>query len=439
MSYVLQRLGLRFSRGWAVAVLLIAAAVGSAFWIGPLRPPPAALELVALDRDGRFVDALALSPAGDAPDEDLRYALLLGVRNVGPRAARPATLSLTVPAGWELTDRQHQPLPFEHDPGVPLSRYTFRLPFGPIEPGALPALLPGIDTLWLAPRLDRIVCRIRPDGVPDFVPAPLPPAELMAAPVLYYSFGGRALDARHTGTLSLRVDPAALRRPPPERLPAFPSILREPEAPRPATGALVQVGERVANCGDSDRPVELHSVVWQTASGGRMIVVYHAGAPRKQLFDLDGDGVVETEMWDPDADGRFEGLRPARFPIPEFLLPRPGAMRGVASFDTTATDSVWRALLADTAAGPFRFTRIDSLRRVADSVRAAAAAAAAAAARRATELPPGVLGVPVPTPPPVRDTAADPAGAIRAPGVSSREWPECCQRGDPEARTRGKG
>ncbi len=405
MAYLLQRLGLRFSRGWALAVLLMAATIGAAFWIGPLQPAPALLDIVALD-GGRFADSVTLR-AADAADGEPLYPLVLGVRNTGPRAARPTTLSLSVPNTWRIVDRQGNPLPAEQEIGVPLARYTFKLPFEPIEAGAEPMLLPGIDTIWLAPRLDRIICTLGPDDVPEFVAGSAPDAESMSSPVLYYSFGGRDLEARQTGLLPLQVDPADLRRAPPPRIPSFPAIFREPEAPHPETGELVQVGDRTANCGEPDRPVEVQSVVWRTAPGGTMIVVYYAGAPRRQLFDLDADGMIETEMWDPDADGRFEALRPARLPIPAFLLPPATAPDAVASLDTLPTDSVWRALLDDTTLGPLRFTRLDSLRRVADSVRAAEAA------RRAAEAGPRILGVPVP--------ARDTSGANPAPDVSSRE------------------
>jgi hypothetical protein len=50
-------------------------------------------------------------------------------------------------------------------------------------------------------------------------------------------------------------------------------------------------------------------------------VVSYGGAARKYLYDLDRDSIIELEVWDPDADGRFEASRPTRMPIPEFLMP----------------------------------------------------------------------------------------------------------------------
>src|SRR5690606_40768092 len=102
MAYLLQRLGLRFSRGWALAVLLMAATIGAAFWIGPLQPAPALLDIVALD-GGRFADSVMLR-AADAADGEPLYPLVLAVRNTGPRAARPTTLSLSVPNTWRIVD-----------------------------------------------------------------------------------------------------------------------------------------------------------------------------------------------------------------------------------------------------------------------------------------------------------------------------------------------
>src|SRR6185369_5375969 len=88
--------------------------------------------------------------------------------------------------------------------------------------------------------------------------------------------------------------------------------------------------------------LELYDVLWETATGGRFFLVYHGGAPRKYLFDLDRDSVIELEMWDPDSDGQFEASRPAHMPIPEFLMPprRPVVAVAAAATDSTRRDSI---------------------------------------------------------------------------------------------------
>ncbi len=73
-------------------------------------------------------------------------------------------------------------------------------------------------------------------------------------------------------------------------------------------------------------------------------MIDHGGVPRKYLFDLDRDSIIELEMWDPDGDGEFETRRQARLPIPAFLLPPPPPPEYdlTAALDRIARDSLAR-------------------------------------------------------------------------------------------------
>ncbi len=152
----------------------------------------------------------------------------------------------------------------------------------------------------------------------------------------------------------MRVDSSALRQPPaPMGEPGTPTIM-EPEATLPAMGGLYQVATTKTTCGDPQQPVELQSVVYANEAGGRFIVVYHDGQPRKYLLDMNGDSLIEQEYWDPDADGSFEGARSTRYAIPSFLFPRT-VEQALLAGDTVPPDSAILALYADTLRGPFRF------------------------------------------------------------------------------------
>src|SRR6185369_13271836 len=100
--------------------------------------------------------------------------------------------------------------------------------------------------------------------------------------------------------------------------------------------------------------LELYDVLWETATGGRFFLVYHGGAPRKYLFDLDRDSIIELEMWDPDSDGKFEATRPAHMPIPEFLMPAraPRAVIVAATGDSIPVDSLGTAAAGATPPAP---------------------------------------------------------------------------------------
>ncbi len=241
--------------------------------------------------------------------------------------------------------------------GNPLIRYRIDLEPTTVEPG--PAVRPiGVaDTLWLEPLLRDYYCTFGPEGVPDFVPAPARDPEVLSHVEIFYSFNAATI-ARQAGLLTVMVEPALLAREAVPQPPPFPATVVEPAAPRPPMAGLVEIGSRIADCGDNDQDAELHTVLWETPTGGRFFVVYHEGVPRKNLFDLDRDGVIELEMWDPDADGEFEARREARLRTPSFLLPA-----GVAAADAQpaaripAPDSVWLRTFYDVGAGPFRFVR----------------------------------------------------------------------------------
>jgi hypothetical protein len=96
------------------------------------------------------------------------------------------------------------------------------------------------------------------------------------------------------------------------------------------------------------------SVDWETANGGRVLVLSTNGRPRKQLFDLDRDSIIELEMWDPNRDGKFEAWRQAEYAIPTLVLPERVAME-TASNDSLMNDPQWLSTFDDTLSGPFRF------------------------------------------------------------------------------------
>src|SRR5690606_24345883 len=86
-----------------------------------------------------------------------------------------------------------------------------------------------------------------------------------------------------------------------------------------------------ATCGDPQQPVRLQSVVYQGNDGGRFIVVYHEGAPRKYLKDMNADSIVEREMWGHDGDGACEATRTTLYTIQESLVVRRSAAAGATA------------------------------------------------------------------------------------------------------------
>ena len=387
MGFILQRFGFRVSRGAAITVLVIGALVGAAFWVGPLRPLPPELELMVLD-GGSF--GLDLDLRGDTAVENARFPLILAAHNRGPVAGTPASLELSVPSRFRLRDRFGRPLPRTVETGIPLARYSMPLRVGRLAPGSVPEVI--LDTILLDARVPDFTCIVQPDGIPEFIPAePLDP-RLLANVDIFYSFTGADYTARQTGVLRLQLDPTQVEMEPVVVGEPGEVTLTEPQAEAPVLTALSDGGSADVECGDAERPVNLHTAVWNTAERGRFIVVYHDGAPRKHLYDLNRDSIVELEMWDPDADGDFEAARTVRYPIPAFLLPGAPFSEIRIAADTVPPDSAFLAMFANIAAGPFRFARgpqpadtmvADSLRPDSlrsDSLRAGVLAADSAAA-----------------------------------------------------------
>ena len=153
--------------------------------------------------------------------------------------------------------------------------------------------------------------------------APPSGPRLLANIKIFYSFNtGRR--GRQAGLLDVRLDPSLVERPASSPPPVFPTSIHEPAWPLPPMGDLRRVGTNVARCGPPESPMSVASTIWQGAEGGRLLVLAYGGKPRKYLFDLNRDSIVDLEMWDASGTGRFDAQREARYPIPPFLLPPPG-------------------------------------------------------------------------------------------------------------------
>lgn len=369
-KHVARRFGFSPSRGTVVLAIIIAVLAAGAFWIGPFRPRPPELKLLALSGDGNFREYAGIPSAWAdtlpaASEATARFPLILAVHNAGSRVARPTKISLSLPAKFRITDARGQPLQSFATMGNPLVRYELPIQAAGFEPGKLPTMIGGADTLWLEPIIPSIYCTALADSVPEFVSAPPQNPELNSRVRVFYSFAGGSR-RRQTGLLTIQVDPNLVKRDPAPSPPIFATQVIKPEAPRPAMSELTYVGSRITWCGDPGQPVEIHDALWETAEGGRFFVLYHGGAPRKYLFDVNRDSIIELEMWDQDGDGKFESRRAARMAIPSFLMPfpKPAGDTTAAAIDTTALplDTVpatpeWMQLFYDTAAGPLRFGR----------------------------------------------------------------------------------
>ncbi len=434
MRHVIQRLGVRLTRGWSIILLVIVILTGAALWVGPLRPLPADLWLVALGADGRFHETVEI-PANladttqDEPGVSARLPVVLAVYNNGARDAVPIRLSLSVPRRFRLASSAGKPYPTRSTAGNPLVQYVFDIEPGRVRPKHLPRVLSSLDTLWLEAVLPSYYCTLL-DSIPEFVPTPPQDPNVLAQLRIFYSFEARTR-SRQAGVLTMQIEPILLRHTPAPTPPVFPTRMREPEFPLPALGVLRQVGSRATQCGDLGANITLNSVLWETPEGGRFFVVHQGNKPRKYLFDLNRDSIIEFEMWDPDRDGKFEAARQARMVIPEFLMP-PRVV--LATLDTAMltdsmgvgtahADTVARALpvpeldyafppavFRDTGAGPFRFWRAlqNDRAQVAQPESTPAAPGRPAPERRAPGTPPAsdtaprLLGRPLPGAPPAR-------------------------------------
>lgn len=399
--HLLQRIAPSPDRRWVVAFVMIALAVAAAFyvrWSGPAPP----LDLLALDAEGRFVDTLHVpvewgDTAVTTPDAVVRVPLILGVRNRGDRPVRPERLSLSLPVRYRLAATGRRDLAPRLEQGGPLVTYTLYPGFGPVEPGRLPTLLPAHDTLWLEVIIPSYYCVAVADSIPEFVPATPPPLAPLSAIRIFYSFEGGDLGDRRTGTVSVRIDTSLLDIELPDQPRAFP-MRSDPALAQPALEALQLVGSRRSRCGEPEAPMELLSTVWETPSGGRFIALDYGGKVRKHLYDLDGDGVIERESWDPSGTGRFTATRRAALPIPGFLLPEaPAGRYDLAAYDGLSPDSLARL-------DPFRRAMPGPGPLPADSLTRAGAARPPGIRDELPEpviqRPAGPLGRPVPTAPP---------------------------------------
>lgn len=408
MGYKAQRIGFSVSRGWTLLLLVIGGLIAASFWIGPLRPLPAELQLLAVAGNSALTEVEATGQL--RADGTVRFAVPLAVRNVGFQPAEPWQLQLSMPGHYHLTTRRGR-LAGEVTAGVPLRRYTIDLTPTHVPVDNATMRLPGLDTIWLEPDLPRYYCQLGDGQVPEFLPAPdRDPAQLSRVSI-FYSFRTANAAERHSGLLAVRLDTAMLRSQPAPMPPSFPTVfLVEPDEDDPAAetvaqpadsatapadsagdsaaadgaaradtaGAgnvirLVAGGSRRAYCGDPEAPVDLYTTIHETADGGRVYTVHVAGAARKRLYDMNGDDVIELERWDSDGNGFFEARRQARFEVPDFLKPLPPLNPEMLEPDTVPPDSAFLQLFGNTAAGPFRFSRSQDQvapdRAIADSLR----------------------------------------------------------------------
>jgi hypothetical protein len=311
-------------RAALVVVFTGAALFAAAFLLGPLAPAPPALQLLALDPAGGFSSAVSIPievvEAPEAGTGAARAPLLLAVYNAGPLDARPRSLELSVPARVRVLDAAGRPLPRRRDAGNPLGHY--RLPLGGerIAPEGVPVVLPGFERLWLEPFVSPWRCALDADDVPEFVPAPARDPALQGMLRIYYSLAEAPGRARATGVLSVDLDPALFAIDTVPTPPRFPPTIGDGDA-APDVGALRRRGTRTVECGEEDVPLEIESTLFETQAGGRVFAIAVGGRVRKYLLDLNGDSIVEAEVWDGDGDAAFELQRRARFPIPEFLFP----------------------------------------------------------------------------------------------------------------------
>ncbi len=131
-------------------------------------------------------------------------------------------------------------------------------------------------------------------------------------------------------------------------------MMKEPAWPLPTLGPLHRVAIVDARCGPPESPMTVQSTILRSDAGARAIVLSYGGKPRKYLYDLNADSLVDLEMWDASGSGRFDAEREARYPIPSFLLPPPGPPPfNPAVFAGLTPDSMAR-LYAFRGAGVYR-------------------------------------------------------------------------------------
>jgi hypothetical protein len=308
----------RLTARWRIAMGLVALLV-VAVALMPGSARPGMLQLVALDPGGQFRDTIHVA----APDLDTtgdvlaRVPLILAVRNVGGSALRPDTLELNLPARDRLVTSEGRVLAGRTLAGSPLARYVLDPVFPSIEPGRLPTLLPGSDTLWVEIVVPSYYCVLLADSVPQFIPAPRPDLSTLAQIRIFYAFYGKHVPGRQTGMLEMHIDPRSLPRDTAARVTV---VDRRTEAQLPEPSTLRRVGSRTSQCGEPDAPVTIRSTLWETPDGGRVLTLDYAHITRKRLYDLNRDSIIEWETSNTGA-GRFQQARAVHFPIPDFLMP----------------------------------------------------------------------------------------------------------------------
>lgn len=325
MREVLKRFRTGGRRRWVLAAFGAAAAIWVVFQLLPSRARGVSLELMALGADGRFADDVAIpnhwADTTGAGGAILRVPLILAVRNSGRESAPPTRLELSLPARYRISRSDGRPLQAEYVAGTPMVRYWLDVPATKAVTGAVAGYLPVLDTVWLEPIIPSFYCITLADSVPDFVPSPPAPVEAISRVRIFYSFTGEELGQRQTGLLAVSLDPDLLEQEVPPPPPVFPTHYGEAGLPRPALSGLNYVGSRHALCGDPQDPIEILSTLWETPEGGRLFVLDYGGAPRKYLYDLNRDSIIELEAWDASGTGKFDARRQARLPIPAFLMP----------------------------------------------------------------------------------------------------------------------
>jgi hypothetical protein len=356
MGHVVQRFGIQIGRGWVALFLIVMAAVIGAYWVGPLRPLPPEIELLAVDGDQSVPEVSARGVVDEATGV-LRFPVPLAVRNVGAREGEPRRLVLSVPARYRVVTPRGR-LTGEVTPGVPLRRYIVELQPAIIEPGERPQQLRGLESIWLEPDLPSYYCNTLGYDIPEFIPAPRHDAASISEVRIFYSFVTRGTRERSAGLLTVNVDPAQLQVSPAEMPPTFPTVFEEQEVRTPDLGRLRFGGARTAWCGDPEQPMELYTVRWDAQGGARLYAIHVHGNARKLLWDMNGDGIIDMEAWDVDGDGEFEARRQARYAVPEFLEPLPPRDPELLEPYTGPQDPAWLAVFQNHAAGPFRFTGV---------------------------------------------------------------------------------
>lgn len=346
MHHLVHRFAPRFDSRWIVGLVLVALVVAG-FALVRWGAPGPELRLLVLGPDGQFHESLAVpaawaDTATTTPDAVARFQLILAVRNAGFEEAMPGELVLSVPARYRLLGPGGEELDGVTDLTSPLTRYALDPRLGPIQPGGLPVLLPAFETLSLEVIIPRYYCVELADSIPEFVPAPPPALGPMSRVRILYAIDDTARGERWSGTLALELDTSFMAVTMPSRPPTF-AMEVNPEVAQPDLGPLQEAGSQAIRCGEPEAPMEMVSTIWESDTGARMITLEYGGAIRKHLYDIDGDGVIDRESWDPEGRGRFTATRRAQFPIPDFLLPPPTGVRyDMARFDDIPPDSLAR-------------------------------------------------------------------------------------------------